>query len=103
MIYSAEDVTDLGKFLIDAPAFFTPNGDGYHDLWSVDFQENVLLYEVSIYDRFGKLLKRLNPNNLNWDGKYNGVDMPSNEYWFSIYYRYQERQLEYRGHFTLKR
>ena len=103
MIYSAEDVTDLGRFLIDAPAFFTPNGDGYHDLWSVDFQENVLLDEVSIYDRFGKLLKRLNPNNLNWDGKYNGVDMPSNEYWFSIYYRYQERQLEYRGHFTLKR
>ncbi|NNK72682.1 MAG: T9SS type B sorting domain-containing protein, partial [Flavobacteriaceae bacterium] len=70
--------------VIGFPKFFTPNGDSYHDFWQVygvgsSFQTNSTIY---IFDRYGKLLKQVNPNGPGWDGTFNGSKMPSNDYWF---------------------
>ncbi|WP_335966576.1 T9SS type B sorting domain-containing protein [Galbibacter sp. PAP.153] len=82
--------------------FFTPNGDGYNDYWRIHgtngtFQANSLIF---IYDRYGKLIKQIRPLSKGWDGNYNGIPLPSSDYWFSATL---EDGREFKGHFTLKR
>ncbi|GAL81316.1 hypothetical protein JCM19274_2392 [Algibacter lectus] len=91
--------------VIDYPLYFTPNSDGYNDTWniySIDTQPDAIIY---IFDRYGRLLKQLNPKGKGWDGTYNGNLMPTNDYWFTVEYREpktNERKIM-KAHFTLKR
>ena len=87
-------------FLMYYPKFFTPNNDGQHDTWQIfnsGLEPNNRIY---IYDRYGKLLKQLNPNGPGWDGTINGAMMPTSDYWFVVY---RQNGKSYRGHFSLKR
>ena len=88
--------------VIGFPEFFTPNGDGYNDTWHVYGinTQNQVNSEVSIFDRFGKLLIKLNPSGAGWDGTFNGILLPSSDYWF--YIKLQNNKI-FRGHFSLKR
>jgi gliding motility-associated-like protein len=81
------------------PKFFTPNGDGYNDTWAIKFSFYEPNLKVNIFDRYGKLIKILNNTN-SWDGKYNGNELLSSDYWFVVT---RENGKEYRGHFSLKR
>lgn len=87
-------------YLLYYPNFFTPNGDGYNDTWQLLNASKEPSNRVYIYDRFGKILKELKPDNIGWDGTYKGNPMPSADYWFLV-----ERQngKQYKGNFTLKR
>lgn len=92
--------TDIS--VIGFPKFFTPNDDGYNDTWQVYgvsemFQPNT---KILIFNRFGKLLKALNPVGEGWDGTFNGAPLPTDDYWFKLNL---EDGREYSGHFTLKR
>ncbi|WP_051907695.1 T9SS type B sorting domain-containing protein [Flavimarina sp. Hel_I_48] len=82
--------------------FFTPNGDGYNDRWQVKgINESVQPgTSIRIFDRYGKLLKELNPLSEGWDGTFNGYSLPSDDYWF---YVKLEDGREFKSHFTLKR
>ena len=62
------------------------NGLGYQDFWQIQgvnsqFQPNSNIY---IFDRYGKLLKQLNPLGNGWDGTFNGNDMPVGTYYYAI-------------------
>lgn len=81
------------------PRFFTPNADGYNDFWKVRFDEFEPNLYTYIYDRYGKLITGF-PMGSSWDGKYNGKDLPSTDYWFTVT-RQDGRVL--RGHFAMKR
>jgi gliding motility-associated-like protein len=88
--------------VVGVPKFFTPNGDGYNDYWSVKgvnatFYPNSIIY---IFDRYGKLLKQLQPSTEGWDGTYTGSPLPSDDYWYTIKL---EDGREAKGHFSLKR
>lgn len=82
--------------------FFTPNGDGINDLWNLILigQCDYMLY---IYDRQGKLLKMLTPDNPNWNGNFNGSRMPSTDYWFRVDYSHGGSSQSLVSHFSLKR
>lgn len=81
------------------PKFFTPNNDGSHDYWEVlDFSNAIK--NITIYDRYGKLLKALSANSGGWNGTYRGQLMESNDYWYLINLNSGEL---IKGHFTLKR
>jgi gliding motility-associated-like protein len=86
-------------YVLDYPRFFTPNGDGINDLW---FVKNLyrLNATISIFDRYGKLLKYQDANTHGWDGFYNGNQAPSTDYWFSIAFK---NGRIVKGHFSLKR
>lgn len=87
-------------YVLDYPRFFTPNADGYNDLWKI---KNLDLYPmalITIFDRYGKLLKQLNATSSGWNGSYNGIPLPADDYWFHIKLADSKT---IKGHFSLKR
>ena len=87
--------------VIGFPKFFTPNNDGVHDTWQVSgvsemFQPNS---KILIFNRFGKLIKELNPTGNGWDGTFKGSKLPSDDYWFSV--ELQDGRV-FKNNFTLK-
>lgn len=62
----------------------TPNGDGKNDTWVV---KNIDLYPnntVSIFDKGGRLLKKVSRYNNDWDGTYNGSPLAEGTYYYVI-------------------
>jgi gliding motility-associated-like protein len=90
-------------FTIGYPQYFTPNADGYHDTWNIWALKDQPNAEVNIFDRYGKVLKTIRPNGQGWDGTFNGNDLPSTDYWFTV--KFDENNIEkiFRAHFSLKR
>jgi gliding motility-associated-like protein len=86
-------------FVLDYPRFFTPNGDGFNDFWEIkNFnQPNSKIY---IFNRYGKLIKEILPNQKGWDGTFSGSPLPSSDFWFSLFL---ENGRIIKGHFALKR
>lgn len=82
--------------------YFTPNQDGYNDIWNIYLPDS---YEgiISIFDRYGKLLKQISPYGEGWDGIYNGNQLPSTDYWFKVEYTENNQKKEFKSHFSLKR
>lgn len=93
-------IDEKNVVLLNYPHYFTPNGDGIHDFWSVKFSQIEPKMKTYIYDRFGKLIAAFTPESPGWDGKYNGEMLPSTDYWFLII---RENGEHYRGHFAMKR
>ncbi|MBD1261975.1 T9SS type B sorting domain-containing protein [Maribacter polysiphoniae] len=80
--------------------FFTPNGDDTNDYWNIIGAANHPGSQLFIYDRYGKLLKQINPLGQGWDGTHNGTQLPSSDYWFRFIY---DGGKVFSGHFSLKR
>jgi len=93
--------------VVGFPKFFTPNGDGRHDNWTIEGIETLTNPVIMIYDRYGKLMKQLNASNFGWDGSSNGQEMPSSDYWFKLTYtdtNGQTTTAKYiNNHFSLRR
>jgi len=85
--------------LLDFPKFFSPNGDGTNDYWQIKALDNFPGAVIHIFDRYGKLLKEIRPNELGWDGTFNGRSLPPSDYWFSLDLGNGK---EFKNHFTLK-
>ena len=88
---------------ISYPNYFTPNGDTYNDTWNISGLTLEFKAKIFIFDRYGKLLKQINPYASGWDGKLNGEEVPSTDYWFKIEYIEDGVQKEFKSHFSLKR
>ncbi|WP_159086009.1 T9SS type B sorting domain-containing protein [Flavobacterium faecale] len=89
-------------YVLGAPQFFTPNGDGFNDYWNiqgVDPSINANI-QITIYDRYGKYLKRLNPLDQGWDGLYLKRPLPATDYWYTV--QLPDGRIS-KGHFSLKR
>lgn len=93
----SQDIAILG-----IPNYFTPNSDGNNDTWNLKGVTTVFNTKITvrIYDRYGKLIKDLNPMGDGWDGTYLGHQMPSTDYWYAI--QLQDGRI-FKGHFALKR
>lgn len=87
-------------WLLYYPKFFTPNGDGFNDYWNIPNSVLEKEFKVIIYDRYGKMMTSFFSKNLGWDGRYNGLEMPSDDYWF---YVYRQDGRFHKGHFSMKR
>lgn len=88
--------------IVGAPKYFTPNGDGYNDLWKIEgisqyFSPSTITY---VFDRYGKFVHKIFALDDGWDGTYNGTPLPSDDYWYVINL---EDGRTVKGHFSLKR
>jgi gliding motility-associated-like protein len=86
--------------LLNYPRFFTPNGDGVNDTWRIKNSHNEPNMEIKIYDRLGKIVASFGSNHHGWDGTFNGLKLPSTDYWFVVT---REDGREMRGHFAMMR
>ena len=95
-------ILEVTVSVIGYKKYFTPNNDGVNDKWKIlgiriDFNN---ASEIYIFDRYGKLLKQLDPITDGWDGTYLGKPMPATDYWFRVYL---DDGREFKGHFSLIR
>ena len=81
------------------PEFFTPNNDAVNDTFNLKGIEFFSASQVSIFDRYGKLIKNGVNTALSWDGTFNGQPLPTGDYWYVITIEGQK----FTGHVTLKR
>lgn len=81
------------------PSFFTPNGDGVNDFFELNGIELFTSSQISIFNRYGKLLKSSKNTSFVWDGSFSGYKLPSDDYWYVII----ADDRKFIGHFTLKR
>jgi gliding motility-associated-like protein len=89
-------------YILDYPKYLTPNGDGYNDTWFIKNldKRNLENSVITIFDRYGKLLKRYVADRESWNGTFNGNNLPSTDYWFTIELTDGKT---IKGHFALKR
>lgn len=78
---------------VDPPNTFTPNNDGYNDLWLIPGIADYPGAEVVVHDRWGQRVFRSVGYREPWDGTNNGKDVPNGTY----YYRIRLNQLEGRS------
>jgi gliding motility-associated-like protein len=96
-------LTTTDAIVVNYPHYFTPNGDGIHDTWNIKDLSDDTVSMIYIFDRFGKLVKKVKPSGQGWDGTYNNTLMPSDDYWFTINYQKDGEEKEFKAHFALKR
>jgi gliding motility-associated-like protein len=99
-------VATLEVAVIGYPKFFTPNNDGENDTWQIKGVSDGFFVNSTIYifDRFGKMIAKIDPTSQGWDGYYNGEALPSSDYWFTAELIDQDGNIRNRkGHFSLVR
>ena len=84
------------------PNFFTPNGTGTNETWTPLYIDNLPNITTEIYDRYSRLLRTLKRGQ-SWDGRYNGSELPSGDYWYVIKLNQTNDDREFIGNFTLYR
>lgn len=92
--------TSSQVLLLNYPRFFTPNSDGINDFWRIEFGIYEPDMRISIFDRYGKLIKVFFGNEPGWDGTYNGKNLFSTDYWFTVE---RKNGMIKRGHFSMVR
>jgi len=80
--------------------YFSPNDDGYNDLFELNGVEYFKSSYIRIFNRYGKLIKAGRGETFSWDGTFNGKALPADDYWYEIFI---EDFREVKGHFTLIR
>ncbi len=100
-INSCGDTVVKNFIVVITPKYFTPNNDDINDTWNIKGLENYRKFEITIFDRYGKLITVLNAKNPTWDGTLNGKQLPADDYWFVS--KLNDTIPIKKGHFSLKR
>ena len=83
------------------PPVFTPSG-GTNTTWGPQFVDNLPNVRTEVFDRYGRSIITLLQNQT-WDGKYNGLELPTGDYWYVIKLNGDQDNREFTGNFTLYR
>ena len=99
-------IASIDISVIGYPKFFTPNNDGFNDTWQIQgVNENFYATSnIEIFNRFGKMVAKISPKGDGWNGTYDGLALPSSDYWFSVELIDNNGNSKIRkGHFSLIR
>lgn len=69
---------------LEIPTVFTPNGDGIHDTWYIDYLMYYPEVSVEVFDRWGNKVFSSIGYNDPWDGTNKGRELPMDSYYFII-------------------
>ena len=95
--------TEPTLFLANA---FSPDDNGFNDLWPANTDLPEAGYEVEVFDRWGTMMWRTTDTKDQWDGSYGGVKMPVGVYVYTMRHRDPcelTREVSNRGHLTIVR
>ncbi|MFD1014701.1 T9SS type B sorting domain-containing protein [Winogradskyella rapida] len=82
--------------------WFTPNNDGEYDTWAPGCTDNYPNLTFDIFDRYGRKVATYHVGEA-WDGRYQGRELPTGDYWFVVQTNDPINDKEFVGHFTLYR
>jgi gliding motility-associated-like protein len=83
---------------------FTPNDDGFNDVWEIDYLNQYDGVHVEVFNRWGSRLWQSDaPNIDNWDGKFNGKDLPIGTYYYIITFPESQNKEPLTGPVTIVR
>jgi gliding motility-associated-like protein len=68
------------------PSSFTPNGDLLNDIFQCSHTETVLKGNVLVFDCWGEEVFKSDNIDFQWDGTYQGTDLPDGVYYYVINY-----------------
>ena len=66
------------------PNIFSPNGDGVHDKWVIQYLDTYPGSTVDIYNRYGQLIYHSQEYRIPWDGTVNGKPVPVGTYYYIV-------------------
>jgi gliding motility-associated-like protein len=64
--------------------FFSPNGDGPNEVWTIDKIQDYPQCNVIVYDQKGIKVFEAKPYNNDWDGTFHGKKLPDGVYYYII-------------------
>ena len=76
------NIYDYCEILI--PNVFSPNSDGINDTWSIKLLSNYQGVSVDVFNRYGQPVFHSLGYNIEWNGKYDGKDLPIATYYYVI-------------------
>lgn len=79
-VYVDEKVT----ISVDAAKAFTPNGDGQNDEWKITNNDVYESCPIRIFNRRGQNVYEAGQYNNDWDGIFNGIELPEGAYYYII-------------------
>lgn len=90
-----EDCPLPEPFSIKTYNTFTPNGDGYNDVFDLPI-ENEILYQIEIYNRNGLIIFQSKNSAIDWNGKLNntGTDLTEGNYYYKLDYQKSDKKVE---------
>ena len=95
------EVNDVIEPTLECTNYISPNGDGYNDYWEIQSPELYSECSVTIYDGSGNVILEQTGYNNDWNGTYNGNDLPTGTYFFII--KCGDENTLYKGFITLVR
>jgi len=77
------------------PNAFTPDGDGLNDVFQLRSTEAFTKgFQITIYDRWGKVVFTSNNPQFEWDGTFDGESLGSGIFAYEVvYFDYRGRQV----------
>ncbi len=89
LVYEYDDLTPftlkISESVLNVPNAFTPNGDGYNDVFKVkDDYKSIISFEATVFNRYGRKLFSWNDLEGGWDGTFNGSNVPDGAYYLYI-------------------
>ncbi len=66
------------------PNAFSPNGDGINDTWNIKALNSYNDYELSVFNRYGRIVFTTKNYSKPWDGSFNGRALPVGTYYYLI-------------------
>jgi gliding motility-associated-like protein len=70
--------------LPEIPNAFTPNADGYNDVWNIRYLNSYTNPTVQIFNRYGQQVYYSVGYATPWDGRFNGEDLPMGTYYYIV-------------------
>jgi gliding motility-associated-like protein len=83
---SAEIIINPCSLSVYVPNAFTPNVDAYNQVFmpSIYDIDNVVNYNMTIFNRWGEIIFETNEIGIYWDGRFNNIDVQQGVYVYII-------------------
>ncbi len=96
-------LTDVVKTVF-IPNAFTPNGDHINDVFKIKVGKDAIGMDMTIFDRWGKMVFETNRIAEGWDGNFKGKESDIGTYQYVIKVRFRDQSIEtYKGDLSLVR
>ena len=86
-----------------AENYFTPNSDGYNDVWGISRLENFPNFDLFVYNRWGQQVHHQTNLYFPWDGRSLSLPLPDATYYYILYFSKTDKNKFIKGDVSIIR